>query len=44
VSCPEVSELRRIEWALKLRIERKKIEYNHIVHQPRCRRDNNLPS
>jgi hypothetical protein len=38
-----VSELRRIERALKLRIERKKIEYNHLVRQWRCR-ENNLPS
>lgn len=39
----EVSELRRIERALKLRIERKKIEYNQLVRQRRCR-ENNLPS
>src|SRR5713101_5741472 len=38
-----VSELRRIERALRLRIERKKIEYNHLVRQWRCR-ENNLPS
>src|ERR1035438_4566154 len=37
-----VSELRRIERALRLRIERKKIEYNHLVRQWRCR-ENNLP-
>lgn len=43
VSGAEVSERRRIEPALKLRIERKKIEYNHRVRQRRCR-ENNLPS
>ncbi|PYX11546.1 MAG: hypothetical protein DMG84_23720 [Acidobacteria bacterium] len=42
VSGAEVSELRRIERALKLRIERKKIEYNRLVRQRRCR-ENNLP-
>jgi hypothetical protein len=42
VSGAEASELRRIERALKLRIERKKTEYNHLVRQRRCR-ENNLP-
>jgi len=43
VSGAEVSELRRIKRVLKLRIERKKIEYNHLVRQRRCGK-NNLPS
>ena len=38
-----VSELRRIERALRLRIERKKIEYNHLVRQWRCRETIFLP-
>jgi hypothetical protein len=42
VSGAEVSELRRIKRVLKLRNERKKIEYNHLVRQRRCR-ENNLP-
>ena len=37
-----VSELRRIERALRLRIERKKIEYYHLVRQGRCRENNLL--
>ena len=43
VSGAEVSEFRRIERALRLRIKRKKTEYNHLVRQWRCR-ENNLPS
>jgi ATP-dependent RNA helicase RhlE len=43
VSGAEVSELRQIERILKLRIERKKIEGNNLVHQARCR-ENSLPS
>ena len=38
-----MGHLRRIERARKLRIERKKIEYNHLVRQPPCP-ENNLPS
>ena len=38
-----MGHLRRIERARKLRIERKKIEYYHLVRQGRCR-ENNLPS
>jgi hypothetical protein len=43
VSGAEVSEFRRIERALRLRIKRKKTEYNHLVREWRCR-ENNLPS
>ena len=43
VSGAEVSEFRRIERALRLRIKREKTEYNHLVRQWRCR-EKNLPS
>ena len=43
VSGAEVSGLWRIKRVLKLRIERKKIEYNHLVGQRRCGQ-NSLPS